>query len=47
MVSNKGFMIRCKAVTAIMFKVVGPPIRPNQTSIELPETPLQKYLSIR
>ena len=37
--------MQCKAVTAILFKAVGPPPKPNQTVIVVPETPLQKYLS--
>ena len=39
-------MMRCKAVTAILFTLVGPTPKPNQTSIEVPYTPLWTYLSI-
>ena len=30
-----------------MFTVVGPTHKPNQTSIAVPENPIQAYLSIR
>ena len=46
-VSNEGFMMQCKAVTVIMFTVVDPRNKPNRTAIAVPETPIQKYLSIR
>ena len=36
----------CKAVTAILFTVVDPPLKPNRTSISVPENPLQTSLSI-
>ena len=39
--------MRCKAVTEIMFTVVGPPPKPNQTDMELPETNIQNSISIR
>ena len=45
-VGNKGFMMRCKSVTALLFTVVGPTIKQNQTAIVIRETPLHKYLSI-
>ena len=44
--SNEGFMMRCKAVTDILFTVVGSPQKPNQTAISVPETTLRKYISI-
>ena len=46
-VNNEGFVMRCKAVTAILFTLVVPPPKPNQTVISVPGTPIQTYLSIR
>ena len=39
--------MQCKAVTEIMFTVVGPPPKTNKTDMEVPETPIQKYFYIR
>ena len=41
-VSNEGFMMQCKAVTAILFSVVGPPPKLNQKAIAVPETRIHK-----
>ena len=44
--TNEGVVIRCKAVTKILFPVVGPPPKPNRTYMEVPETILQSYIFI-
>ena len=44
---NEGVIMQCKAVTEILFTVVGPPSKPKWTAIAVLETPLQKSISIR
>ena len=46
-VSNKGFMMRYKSVTAILFTVVVPPPKLNRVAIAVPDAPLQTSLFIR
>ena len=45
-VSNKGFMMRYKAVAAIVFTVVGPTPKLNRTSIAKPKASLKPYIYI-
>ena len=45
--TNEGVMMRCKAVTEILFTVVGTPPKPNRTDMAAPETPNHKSLSNR
>ena len=45
--TNYGVMIKCKAVTEILFTVVGLPPKPNWTDIAITGTPLHTSLSIR
>ena len=44
--TNKWVMMQWIAVTAILFTGVGPPPKPNQTVVDVPETPLKTYHSI-
>ena len=44
---NKGVMMQYKAVTEILFTVVGPSTKLNWTGVAVRETAIQKYLSIR
>ena len=45
-VSNEGFMMQCRAFTAILSTVVIPPPKINQAGLAVPETPIKTSIFI-